>query len=115
MPPLKPIAFLSLFAATSLSAGEPISFNEHIRPILSENCFYCHGQDPKHREAELRLDLPEEATIERDGVTAVVPGKPDESEMILRLLSKDDDEVMPPPKANKHVTPEQIALLKRWI
>jgi hypothetical protein len=97
----------------SLSAD--ISFNRDIRPILSEHCFYCHGQDPKHREAKLRLDLPEEAMRERDGVRAVVPRKPDESEMIERLLSQDRDEVMPPPKANKLVTPEQIALLKRWI
>ena len=96
-------------------AAEPLSFNADIRPILSENCFYCHGQDPKHREAKLRLDLPEEATRERDGVVAVVPGKPEESEMIARLLSQDRDEVMPPPKANKHVTPEQIARLRRWI
>jgi hypothetical protein len=99
----------------SANAEEPVSFNRDIRPILSQNCFYCHGQDPNHREAKLRLDLPEEATRERDGVVAVVPGKPGASEMIIRLLSQDRDEVMPPPKANKHVTPEQIALLKRWI
>ena len=111
---LRILCFL-LVPLVQRSFSADISFNRDIRPILSENCFYCHGQDPKHREAKLRLDLPEEATLERDGFRAVVPGKPDESEMILRLLSQDRDEVMPPAKANKHVTPEQIALLKRWI
>jgi hypothetical protein len=108
------ITSLLLVSVTALHAAE-LSFNRDIRPILSENCFYCHGQDPKHREAKLRLDLPEEAMRDRDGVRAVVPGKPDESEMIVRLLSQDRDEVMPPPKAHKQVTPEQITLLKRWI
>ena len=111
---MKLVALTYLGLTGSLFAAD-ISFNRDIRPILSENCFYCHGQDPKHREAKLRLDLPEEAMRERDGVRAVLPGKPDESEMIVRLLSQDRDEVMPPRKANKHVTPEQIALLKRWI
>ena len=102
-------------AAVSAPVPEPVRFNRDIRPILSENCFYCHGQDSKHREADLRLDLSEEATRLNNGVAAVVPGKPEAGEMILRLLSKEDDEVMPPPKAHKNVTPEQIALLKRWI
>ena len=112
---MKFAALMPALLAAPWCAAEPLSFNADIRPILSENCFYCHGQDPKHREAKLRLDLPEEATRERDGVVAVVPGKPEESEMIARLLSQDRDEVMPPPKANKHVTPEQIARLRRWI
>ncbi|MEY3898635.1 MAG: hypothetical protein RLZZ214_4157, partial [Verrucomicrobiota bacterium] len=102
-------------AVVSAAAPGAVQFNRDIRPILSENCFYCHGQDSKHREADLRLDLPEEATRANDGVVAVVPGKPEASEMILRLLSKEKDEMMPPPKANKHVKPEQVALLKRWI
>ena len=108
------ITSLLLVSVTALHAAE-LSFNRDIRPILSENCFYCHGQDPAHREAKLRLDLPEDAMRERDGVRAVVPGKPDESEMIVRMLSQYSDEVMPPPKAHKQVTPEQITLLKRWI
>ena len=94
---------------------EPVEFNRDIRPILSENCFFCHGQDPKHREADLRLDEPEEATRDLGGYAAVVPGKPGESELLTRLRSHDKDEVMPPPKSNRHVTPEQIALLERWI
>ena len=97
------------------AAEEKLAFNRDIRPILSENCFQCHGTDPAHREGKLRLDERESATRDRDGHADIAPGKPDESEMILRLLSKDDDERMPPPNANKHVTPDQIALLKRWI
>ena len=104
-----------LFQATWAAESGPVQFNRDIRPILSENCFYCHGQDPKHREADLRLDIRDEATRVSNNVAAIVPGKPEESEMILRLLSKEEDELMPPPKAHKNVTPEQIALLKRWI
>jgi len=107
---------LAAFLCDSARAAEPkLEFNRDIRPILSENCFQCHGTDPAHREGKLRLDDRENATRDRDGYADIVPGKPDESEMILRLLSTDDDERMPPPKANKHVTPGQIALLKRWI
>src|SRR5882724_11535934 len=97
------------------AAGPQIRFNRDIRPILSENCFACHGQESKQRKGKLRLDLPDEATRDLGGHSAVVPGKPDISEMIVRLTSKDEDEIMPPPKANKHVTPAQIDLLKQWI
>lgn len=111
------LALYALFLCASVlwSGAEPVQFNRDIRPILSENCFYCHGQDPKHREADLRLDLPEDAMRATNGVAAIVPGKPEKSEIIIRLLSKDADEVMPPPKAHKLVTPEQVSLLERWI
>lgn len=110
---LRPLCLL-LASASSLSAGD-IRFNRDIRPILSENCFYCHGQDPKHREAKLRLDVRAEATLERDGVTAVVPGHPEKSEMIRRLLTQDADDLMPPPSSHRSVTPAQVELLRRWI
>ena len=100
--------------ACGLSA-EDIRFNRDIRPILSENCFYCHGQDPKHREAGLRLDVRDEAIKAHDGVIAIVPGKPEQSEMLKRLLSHDADEQMPPPESNRKVTPAQIELIRRWI
>ena len=90
-----------LVTGMARAAEEKLEFNRDIRPILSENCFQCHGTDPAHREGKLRLDERENATHDRDGYSDIAPGKPDESEMILRLLSKDDDERMPPPNANK--------------
>ncbi|MEY3392410.1 MAG: hypothetical protein RLZZ322_1259, partial [Verrucomicrobiota bacterium] len=105
---------LILLSASALAA-EDIRFNRDIRPILSENCFYCHGQDPKHREAGLRLDVRDEAIKANEGVTAIVPGKPEQSEILKRLLSHDADEQMPPPESNRKVTPAQIELIRRWI
>jgi len=97
-------------------ADEVPSFNRDIRPILSENCFFCHGQDPKHRGGELRLDLREEAVAVRDGIAAIVPGNPEKSEIIRRLISKDPDMVMPPPDAHMAAIPSKdIDTLKRWI
>ena len=103
---------------TSIRAAdtpEKIQFNRDIRPILSENCFHCHGQDANHREAKLRLDDRDNAVVDRDGRFVIAPGKPEESELIFRLLSNDPEEQMPPPKSNKHVTPDQTALLRRWV
>jgi len=108
----------ALFLITSVRAADPsekIQFNRDVRPILSENCFHCHGQDANHREAKLRLDDRDNAVVERAGRFVITPGKPEESELIFRLLSHDPEEQMPPPKSNKHVTPEQTALLRRWV
>ncbi len=104
------------FAARSRGEGSlRLEFNRDVRPILSENCFYCHGQDPKHREAKLRLDLPEEATRDLGGYAAIVQGKPEESELIERITSADEDEQMPPPKSNRHLTEAQKQTIQRWI
>lgn len=110
-------ASVLLFASSPADASAPrkLEFNRDIRPILSENCFHCHGQDPNHREAKLRLDDRDNATADRDGYAVIAPGQPNDSELIFRLLSKDEEEQMPPPSSNKHVTPEQTALLRRWI
>ncbi len=105
---------LLLFSLSALSA-EDLRFNRDIRPILSENCFFCHGQDPKHREADLRLDQRSEAIKDNDGVFAIVPGHPEKSEMLKRMLSHDADDQMPPPESNRKVTPAQIELIRRWI
>lgn len=109
---------ISLFLAIAgfVAAGEVPQFNRDVRPILSENCFLCHGQDPEHRGGELRLDIREEAIALRDEGPAIIPGKPEESAMIKRILTKDPDDMMPPEKA--HLTPlkpEQIETLKAWI
>jgi hypothetical protein len=97
-------------SAAAADAGG-ISFNRDIRPILSDNCFFCHGPDAGHRQADLRLDL-------RDGAVtagAIVPGKPDESTLIERIRSGDPDEVMPPPHTNKKLDDRQRELLAAWI
>lgn len=91
------------------------TFNRHIRPILSENCFHCHGQDPQHRGGNLRLDLREEALKGGDSGPAFVVGSATLSAMIKRILSSDPDEVMPPPKAHLTIQPEQLRTLQRWI
>src|SRR6476660_2018668 len=102
---------LSIVPATGLAAAAPISFNRDIRPILSENCFYCHGQDPNHREADLRLDV-REVALE---LKAIVPGSPEKSLLIEHINSDDKGELMPPPKSNRVLSAAQKELLKRWI
>ncbi|MGD9854859.1 MAG: c-type cytochrome domain-containing protein [Planctomycetaceae bacterium] len=95
-----------------MSARE-IDFNRDIRPILSDNCFRCHGPDAAAREAELRFDT-------QDGIAAAREAGlfgPDsaQSEFVRRITSTDDDERMPPPDSNLNLTPAQIELLERWI
>lgn len=91
--------------------SEAIDFNRDIRPILSNNCFFCHGPDRETREADLRLDIREDA-IE---AFAFVPGDPEDSELVYRILSDDSDEVMPPPKSNHSLSEQEKELLQRWI
>lgn len=91
------------------------TFNRDIRPIFSENCYACHGPDKNTRKAKLRLDNPESAYQERDGAYAIVPGKPDESELVAHISSTDPEEIMPPPKSGKKLSAAQITLLKDWI
>ena len=92
-------------------ADEPLEFNRDIRPILAENCFYCHGQDSNKRQADLRLDHKDIAV----NSGAIVPGDANGSSMIQRILSLRAEEQMPPPKSNRHLTDEQKTLLVRWI
>lgn len=103
--------FLWIGAGGHANAQGTIEFNRDIRPILSDNCFYCHGTDAGNREADLRLDTFDGATSAK----AFVPGKPEQSEALRRILSADVDEVMPPPDAEKHLTPAEIDLIRRWV
>ncbi|MDE0840413.1 MAG: DUF1549 domain-containing protein, partial [Kiritimatiellae bacterium] len=107
-------AWLTLFVATPLGAQD-ISFNRDIRPILSENCFRCHGPAKEGRKAKLRLDLADTAYADRDGVRAIVPGNLDASEAVHRIRSTDPDEQMPPPDSHYKLTKKQIGLLETWI
>lgn len=97
------------------SADTPIDFARQIRPILSDNCFACHGFDPGSRQGDLRLDDREAATVIHDGHAALVPGQPDRSDMWRRIVSNDPDEQMPPPTSGKKLSAEQKALIQRWI
>ena len=99
------------FAQTS----EPVDFNRDVRPILSDNCFACHGFDENERQADLRLDVAEGAVADLGGYQAIVPGKPDQSEAWRRIISTDADEIMPPSDFHKTLTDEQKQTLKRWI
>ncbi|MEK0445443.1 MAG: hypothetical protein RLZZ399_764 [Verrucomicrobiota bacterium] len=97
-------------------AEEPINYNRDIRPILAENCFSCHGPDPGGRKAGLRLDTEAGLFEKRKGDPApVIRGNPEESELYKRLITKDQDELMPPPESHKVLKPAEVALLKRWI
>ena len=102
-------------AASLTRAAEPIEFSRDVLPILSANCFACHGPDEHERQADLRLDIEDVAKQVRDSGTAVVAGDVDKSSIIARLTSSDPELVMPPPKANRKVNPEQIETLRRWI
>jgi hypothetical protein len=96
--------------------AKKISYSRDILPILSGNCFLCHGPDPEDRKAKLRLDLSEEATKKlRSGYTAVVPGKADESELIARIFTSEETERMPPPGHAKALSDTDKPLLQDWI
>jgi len=92
------------------STGSNLSFNRDIRPILSENCFFCHGPDAATREADLRLDIRADAL---EG--AIVPGDPEASELVARVLSDDPETVMPPPHSARGLSAAQKATLQQWV
>ena len=104
------------FFAQKSGAAERVDFNRDIQPLLSENCYLCHGPDAKAREADLRLDRQEGIFGKtEDGLIIVQPGEAGRSELIARITSADRDEVMPPPKSHRQLTPAQVALIKRWV
>lgn len=97
------------------AAPAKVDFSREILPILSDRCFYCHGPDEKHRKAGLRLDVESAAKAVGENGAAIVPGAPEKSLLVERILSKDPDDVMPPPEAHKDLTPAQTGTLQRWI
>ena len=102
---------LLLLPPVLLTAEEKLDFNRDIRPILSDKCFQCHGPDEETLEGDVRLGERASAV----GAKAIVPGSPELSEALARILSDDPDEVMPPPKTKKVVTPAEAETLRRWI
>ena len=108
------IALLSTCCLPSLHATD-LEYNRDVRPILAENCFACHGFDKAKREAGFRLDTPEGGLATLDsGNFAIVPGMPDESELIKRIFGN-DDAVMPPHESGKKLTDLQKGILKTWV
>jgi mono/diheme cytochrome c family protein len=115
------VALLVLHAATALGAraadGGKVDFNREVRPILAGKCFACHGPDEGARKAGLRLDVREFAVrpIKKTGNVAVVPGRAGESELIKRVTTTDEDDVMPPAKHGARLTAAQVKALRAWV
>ncbi|WP_437187286.1 PSD1 and planctomycete cytochrome C domain-containing protein [Planctomicrobium sp. SH668] len=112
-------AFAVIFVSTELLQAEPpearVSFSRDVRPILSNRCFKCHGFDPETREAGLRLDTREGLFSEHNGLLPITPGDPNNSEVLARILSHDDDVRMPPPFAKKDLTEQEKTILQKWV
>ena len=104
-------------ARVQAASEPPLDYNWDVRPILSDNCFRCHGPDEKARQAGLRLDTPEGAygPLRRPELHAIVPGKPDESQVIFRVAHGNPLMRMPPLAANKTISPAQVEILRKWI
>jgi len=98
-------------SSAALSQDEPVSFSRQILPILSDNCLFCHGFDASTREADLRLDLRDEAIA----AGAITPGDPTNSSLITRIFATDRRDVMPPPSSHKKLDPEHREILRLWI
>jgi hypothetical protein len=117
----RPIALTVLavsLAVTGATAAEPpaaVDFNRDVRPILSKNCFACHGPDDGHRARNLRLDRRDDALKERRKGKPIVPGQPNESLIFARVTAADDAERMPPAESGNRLSADQIDILKRWI
>ncbi len=108
--------FAWVAAAGSVFAERPLNFSRDISPILSNNCYLCHGPDANHREGGLRLDDRNVALSKMEsGKTAIVPGDAAASHLLERILSSDPDQKMPPAASGKSLTAAEIELLKRWI
>jgi Protein of unknown function (DUF1553)/Protein of unknown function (DUF1549)/Concanavalin A-like lectin/glucanases superfamily/Planctomycete cytochrome C len=111
------LALSAMLTPAFSGADDPttLGYNRDVRPILSENCFPCHGPDSAARKADLRLDKREAATADLGGYAVIVPKDPDASELIARIESADEAEMMPPPQAHKTLTEAQKQTLRKWI
>jgi len=113
------LLFLSFAVSCTAMAEKPnqVDFSRDIKPILSDRCYTCHGPDAQSREAELRLDLRDEAfaALSSSGDKIIVAGKPHRSELFLRVAETDADLKMPPPDSKLSLSPSEIELIKQWI
>ncbi|MBO0698846.1 MAG: DUF1549 domain-containing protein, partial [Zavarzinella sp.] len=115
MPRTIAVLAFALLGLSARAADPPVDFGRDVLPILSENCFFCHGPDAKARKADLRFDTKDGAFRKRDGEAVIVPGKSVESELVRRITAEDADERMPPPKSNRKLTAKQVETIKRWV
>jgi hypothetical protein len=107
---------IALPAGAVAADAEKVDFSRDVLPILSANCFVCHGRDPSTRKAKLRLDTRDDAiAVRADAATPITPGKPDGSEVIVRITAKDEDDRMPPADKGRALTPAEIDTLRTWI
>ena len=104
-----------VLTASGIGAAPPVDFNRDIRPLLFANCILCHGPDDAERAADLRLDTSVGALADLGGYAAIVPGDADESEIIARITTDDEDIRMPPAEHASALSDDEVALLKRWI
>src|SRR5437588_5044900 len=116
--------FLVALAAAALAGSKTaaaapearsVEFNRDIRPILSDNCYACHGPDKNQRKADLRLDNEVAAFADRGGYRIIVPGKPEQSELYRRITAGDESLRMPKPKFGKELSKRQVELIRLWI
>jgi hypothetical protein len=109
------MAILSAGAAGLSARAAKLEYNRDVRPILSDKCFKCHGPDSQARKADLRLDVRDSALALHDGVPPLVPGKPEESDIVHRIETDDPEDKMPPRKSNLRLSKDEAAVLRQWI
>ena len=113
---MKILPLLFLILPILVNAVDKVDFNSQIKSLLSNRCIACHGPDEEHREAGLRLDTFNGATLDIDGYSAIVPGNPEDSEILFRVTLEDgDQELMPPKGRGERLSEEEVALLTEWI
>ena len=114
------LSLISVVPVVGAKVPDVVDFNDHIQPILSGNCYHCHGPDSSTRAPKknpFRIDREEFAFLERsNGKAAIIKGDAEASALFKRITTKDVDDVMPPPESHKKpLKPDEIALIKKWI
>src|SRR6266853_1157440 len=109
------VMLLGLASGRGAVSSSQVDFSRDVLTILSDNCYECHGPDEKARKAKLRFDTKEGAFRVKDGKTVIVPGKSGESELFRRIITRDSDDLMPPPDSHHKLTARQIGLIRQWI